>query len=88
MLQPRTDYALTLDMAKEKVLLKGLRGPANHDGGALSVLGDKLFIPLRRLGPFRPMMGGALLGLLTETHVRKRYADELERNQRELFGES
>ncbi|WP_298688335.1 chloride channel protein [uncultured Sphingomonas sp.] len=31
---------------------------------------------------------GALLGLLTETHVRKRYADELERAQRELFGES
>jgi CIC family chloride channel protein len=31
---------------------------------------------------------GALLGLLTETHVRKRYADELERNQRELFGET
>ncbi|MGI4730982.1 MAG: chloride channel protein [Janthinobacterium lividum] len=31
---------------------------------------------------------GTLLGLLTETHVRKRYADELERAQRELFGES
>ncbi len=31
---------------------------------------------------------GAWLGLLTETHVRKRYADELERAQRELFGES
>jgi MYXO-CTERM domain-containing protein len=34
----------TLDMASKKVLLKGLRGPANHDGGALSVLGDKLFV--------------------------------------------
>ncbi|MGZ3419433.1 MAG: PQQ-dependent sugar dehydrogenase [Polyangiales bacterium] len=34
----------TLDMASEKVLLKGLRGPANHDGGALTVLGDKLFV--------------------------------------------
>jgi CIC family chloride channel protein len=31
---------------------------------------------------------GALLGLLTEAHVRKRYADELERAQRELFGEA
>jgi chloride channel protein, CIC family len=31
---------------------------------------------------------GELLGLLTETHVRKRYADELERAQRELFGET
>jgi len=31
---------------------------------------------------------GTLLGLLTETHVRKRYADELERNQREMFGET
>ncbi len=31
---------------------------------------------------------GAVLGILTETHVRKRYADELERTQRELFGEA
>jgi len=31
---------------------------------------------------------GTLLGLLTEAHVRKRYADELERSQRELFGET
>jgi CIC family chloride channel protein len=31
---------------------------------------------------------GTLLGLLTEAHVRKRYADELEKSQRELFGES
>jgi CIC family chloride channel protein len=31
---------------------------------------------------------GALLGILTEAHVRKRYADELERTQRELFGEA
>jgi CIC family chloride channel protein len=31
---------------------------------------------------------GALLGLLTESHVRKRYADELERAQREMFGEA
>ena len=30
---------------------------------------------------------GNVLGLLTEAHVRKRYADELERAQRELFGE-
>jgi CIC family chloride channel protein len=30
---------------------------------------------------------GLVLGLLTEAHVRKRYADELERSQRELFGE-
>jgi CIC family chloride channel protein len=31
---------------------------------------------------------GGVLGLLTESHVRKRYADELEKAQRELFGES
>ena len=31
---------------------------------------------------------GALLGILTEAHVRKRYGDELERSQRELFGEA
>jgi chloride channel protein, CIC family len=31
---------------------------------------------------------GELLGLLTERHVRKRYADELERAQKEMFGES
>ena len=31
---------------------------------------------------------GALLGILTEAHVRKRYSDELERSQRELFGEA
>ncbi|HET8611598.1 MAG TPA: chloride channel protein [Sphingomonas sp.] len=30
---------------------------------------------------------GEILGMLTEAHVRKRYADELERSQRELFGE-
>jgi len=36
----------TLDMATEKVLVKGLRGPANHDGGALALSkdGTKLFI--------------------------------------------
>ncbi|MBK7398847.1 MAG: PQQ-dependent sugar dehydrogenase [Myxococcales bacterium] len=34
----------TLDMTTEKVLVKDIRGPANHDGGALNVLGDKLFI--------------------------------------------
>ncbi len=31
---------------------------------------------------------GRLLGVLTEAHVRKRYAAELERAQRELFGET
>ena len=31
---------------------------------------------------------GRLLGVLTEAHVRKRYAAELERVQRELFGET
>ncbi len=30
---------------------------------------------------------GRVLGLLTEAHVRKRYADELEKSQREMFGE-
>lgn len=34
----------TLDMTTEKILVRDLRGPANHDGGALSILGDKLFI--------------------------------------------
>jgi len=29
-----------------------------------------------------------ILGILTETFVRRRYADELEKAQRELFGES
>jgi CIC family chloride channel protein len=31
---------------------------------------------------------GRLLGLLSEKHVRRRYAEELEKAQRELFGES
>ena len=30
---------------------------------------------------------GAIAGVLTEKHVRKRYAEELEKSQRELFGE-
>jgi len=30
---------------------------------------------------------GQVLGLITETHVRRRYAEELEKAQRELFGE-
>jgi glucose/arabinose dehydrogenase len=36
----------TLDMATQKVLVKDLRGPANHDGGGLALSGDgtKLFI--------------------------------------------
>ena len=34
----------TLDMTTEKILVRNLRGPANHDGGALSILGDKIFI--------------------------------------------
>ncbi|HYO97106.1 MAG TPA: PQQ-dependent sugar dehydrogenase [Polyangiaceae bacterium] len=33
-----------LEMATQKVLLQNLRGPANHDGGALSIYGDKLFV--------------------------------------------
>ncbi|MBW6531326.1 chloride channel protein [Sphingomonas sp. RRHST34] len=31
--------------------------------------------------------GGRVLGLLTEAHVRRRYGEELEKSQRELFGE-
>lgn len=35
----------TLDMTTEKILMRGLRGPANHDGGALAVSKDRhLFI--------------------------------------------
>jgi uncharacterized protein (TIGR03382 family) len=35
----------TLDMASEKILVRGLRGPANHDGGALAIGPDgKLYI--------------------------------------------
>ncbi|KTT72191.1 chloride channel protein [Sphingomonas endophytica] len=30
---------------------------------------------------------GAVLGLLTEAHVRRRYGEELDKSQRELFGE-
>lgn len=32
--------------------------------------------------------GGKVLGLLTEAHVRRRYGEELEKSQRELFGEA
>jgi CIC family chloride channel protein len=31
---------------------------------------------------------GRVLGLLTEAHVRRRYGEELEKSQRELFGET
>ncbi|MDG2532404.1 chloride channel protein [Sphingomonas sp. HITSZ_GF] len=31
---------------------------------------------------------GAVLGLITERHARRRYAEELERSQRELYGEA
>ena len=31
--------------------------------------------------------GGAVLGAITEKHVRKRYSEELEKTQREFFGE-
>jgi uncharacterized protein (TIGR03382 family) len=35
----------TLDMTTEKILVRGLRGPANHDGGALAIGPDgKLYI--------------------------------------------
>jgi glucose/arabinose dehydrogenase len=35
----------TLDMANEKILVRGLHGPANHDGGALGIGPDgKLYI--------------------------------------------
>jgi CIC family chloride channel protein len=30
---------------------------------------------------------GAVLGLLSETYVRRRYAEELDKSQREMFGE-
>lgn len=30
---------------------------------------------------------GSLLGMLTEKYVRKRYSDELDRSQRDLFEE-
>jgi CIC family chloride channel protein len=29
-----------------------------------------------------------VLGIVTETHARKRYAEELDKSQRELFGET
>jgi CIC family chloride channel protein len=31
---------------------------------------------------------GAVLGLVTEAHVRRRYGEEVEKSQRELFGEA
>jgi glucose/arabinose dehydrogenase len=31
----------TIDLSQEKILVRGLRGPANHDGGALAVGPDK-----------------------------------------------
>jgi len=30
---------------------------------------------------------GTVLGILSESYVRRRYADELDKAQRELFGE-
>ncbi len=34
----------TLDMSTEETILDGLRGSFNHNGGALSIYGDKLFV--------------------------------------------
>jgi CIC family chloride channel protein len=31
---------------------------------------------------------GQVLGLITESHARRRYAEELEKAQRDLYGES
>ncbi len=33
-----------LDMSTEQILLQGLQGPANHNGGGLSIYGDYLFV--------------------------------------------
>ena len=32
-------------------------------------------------------LAGKVLGLLSESHVRRRYAEELEKTQADLFGE-
>ncbi len=32
--------------------------------------------------------GGNVLGILSESHVRRRYAEELDKSQREMFGEA
>ena len=31
---------------------------------------------------------GSVLGVLSESHVRRRYAEEIDKSQREMFGET
>lgn len=53
-----------------------------HIGEAMDLLDTSEADDLAVLTP-----QGQVLGLITEKYVRKRYADELEKAQRELYGE-
>jgi len=53
----------TLDMTTEAILVRGLRGPANHDGGGLAISSDgKLFIGVGDTGCNSGVAPGGTIG--------------------------
>lgn len=76
-------------------------GPADRTIAELSILGDATLSPDLTIGEIMKRFdeseaddlavvdqGGQILGMLTDKYVRNRYSDELDRAQRELYGEN
>jgi len=63
------NFSLTWTQAAQFTLLGIVCGCVGALQTRLMLIGDKAFIPLRRFGPFRPMIGGILLGLMGVAYV-------------------
>ena len=65
----RPDFSVTALGALQFIALGLLCGTVGVALTRSMLLGDRLFVPLKRFGPFRPAIGGALLGVLGIAYV-------------------
>ncbi|HEX8323155.1 MAG TPA: chloride channel protein [Tepidisphaeraceae bacterium] len=65
----RPDFTTTALGAVQFIVLGALCGGVGVGLTRSLILGDRLFAPLRPLGPFRPALGGAMLGLLGVAYI-------------------
>lgn len=65
----RPDFSTTWGGALQFILLGILCGAVGVALTRSLLLGDRLFLPLKRLGPAKPALGGAMLGLLGVGYV-------------------
>lgn len=62
-------FTITWAQAGQFALLGLLCGVVGASQTRLMLLGERVFAPLKKLGPFRPAIGGAMLGLLGVLYV-------------------